>query len=238
VIVIPAIDLKNGKCVRLWQGKKEEEKVYFSDPVSVAKMWEDEGAKRLHIIDLEGAFQGSPVNLGIAEKIAGRTNLILEFGGGIRSFAVLKQVFDSGINFAVIGSRALSSEFVEMACQKYPERILAAIDSREGKVSIEGWQKQTLLTPTGLADNLFGLGIRTVIFTDIKKDGTLTGVDIEVISNFVNKVKQEVIVAGGVSSLKDLGKIADLGRVGILGVIIGKALYEGRIQLKEALGEI
>ena len=238
MIVIPAIDLKNGKCVRLWQGKKEEEKVYFSDPVSVAKMWEDEGAERLHIIDLEGAFQGSPVNLGIAEKIAGRTNLILEFGGGIRSFAVLKQVFDSGINFAVIGSRALSSEFVEMACQKYPERILAAIDSREGKVSIEGWQKQTLLTPTGLADNLFGLGIRTVIFTDIKKDGTLTGVDIEVISNFVNKVKQEVIVAGGVSSLKDLGKIADLGRVGILGVIIGKALYEGRIQLKEALGEI
>ena len=238
MIVIPAIDLKNGKCVRLWQGKKEEEKVYFSDPVSVAKMWEDEGAERLHLIDLEGAFQGSPVNLGIAEKIAGRTNLILEFGGGIRSFAVLKQVFDSGINFAVIGSRALSSEFVEMACQKYPERILAAIDSREGKVSIEGWQKQTRLTPTGLADNLFGLGIRTVIFTDIKKDGTLTGVDIEVISNFVNKVKQEVIVAGGVSSLKDLGKIADLGRVGILGVIIGKALYEGRIQLKEALGEI
>ena len=238
MIVIPAIDLKNGKCVRLWQGKKEEEKVYFSDPVSVAKMWEDQGAERLHLIDLEGAFQGSPVNLGIAEKIAGRTNLILEFGGGIRSFAVLKQVFDSGINFAVIGSKALSSEFVEMACQKYPERILAAIDSREGKVSIEGWQKQTRLTPTGLADNLFGLGIRTVIFTDIKKDGTLTGVDIEVISNFVNKVKQEVIVAGGVSSLKDLGKIADLGRVGILGVIIGKALYEGRIQLKEALGEI
>ena len=238
MIVIPAIDLKNGKCVRLWQGREEEEKVYFSDPVSVAEMWEDEGAERLHIIDLDGAFQGAPVNLGLAEKIAGRSNLILEFGGGLRSFAVLKQVFDSGINFAVIGSKALSSEFVEMACQKYPERILAAIDSREGKVSIEGWQKQTLLTPTELADNLFELGIRTVIFTDIKKDGTLTGVDIEVISNFVNKVKQEVIVAGGVSSLKDLGKIVDLGRVGILGVIIGKALYEGRIQLKEALGEI
>jgi len=235
VLIIPAIDLKGGRCVRLWQGKEDKETVYSEDPLAVARMWVKKGAQRLHIVDLDGAFRGKPIHLEIVEKIAREVDAPIEFGGGIREKAILDDVFARGVDYAILGTRALFFDFVRDACLKFEDKIIISIDMRQDKILAEGWEKESSLRPEELVKGLVGLGVKTIIFTDITRDGTLRGVNIKLIQEFLQVADVEVIIAGGVASLVDIRKLTELGGRGPAGVIIGKALYDGRIKLEEAL---
>jgi phosphoribosylformimino-5-aminoimidazole carboxamide ribotide isomerase len=235
VLIIPAIDLKEGRCVRLYQGKEDKETVYSEDPLAVAKMWVEKGARRLHIVDLDGAFRGRPVHLDIVEKIAKEVEVPIEFGGGIREKEILDEVFAREIDYAILGSRALSLGFMERACQEFGSKIIASVDARKGKVVVEGWEKETFIQAGDLAKDLAGVGVSTIIFTDVTRDGTLRGVNVEAIRDFVKEAGVDVIVSGGISSIEDVKKIAKLANLGMTGMIVGKALYTGEIKLGEAL---
>ncbi|MCD6231838.1 1-(5-phosphoribosyl)-5-((5-phosphoribosylamino)methylideneamino)imidazole-4-carboxamide isomerase [Candidatus Aerophobetes bacterium] len=222
--------------MRLWQGEKDKEVVYSLDPVAVAKMWVKKGAKRLHIVDLDGAWRGEPQHLKIVERIAKEVDVPLEFGGGIRSFFILKEVLKRGIKYAILGSKALSPEFVKKACKKFRERIIVSLDVREGKVATEGWEKQTFISAEDLCKELTKIGISTIIFTDISRDGTLRGVNTEEIRKFMEECRNvDLIISGGISSLEDIKKIGSLSTLRIIGIIIGKALYDKKIRLEEAI---
>lgn len=235
MLIIPAIDLRGGRCVRLWQGKEDKETVYSEDPLAIAKMWVEKGAQRLHIVDLDGAFRGKSVHLEIVEKIAREVDVPVEFGGGIREKAILDDVFTRGVDYAILGTRALSFDFVRDACLKFEDKIIISIDARQDRILAEGWEKESSLRPEELVKGLVGSGVKTIIFTDITRDGTLRGVNIELIQEFLEIADVKVIIAGGVASLADIRKLAELGGRRPAGVIIGKALYDGRVKLEEAL---
>jgi len=235
VLIIPAIDLKGGRCVRLWQGKEDKETVYSEDPLAVARMWVKKGAQRLHIVDLDGAFRGRPVHLEIVEKIAREVDVPIEFGGGIREKTILDDVFARGVDYAILGTRALSFDFVRDVCLKFEDKIIISIDMRQDKILAEGWEKESSLRPEELVKGLVGLGVKTIIFTDITRDGTLRGVNIKLIQEFLEIADVKVIIAGGVASLADIRKLAELSGRGPAGAIMGKALYDGRVKLEEAL---
>lgn len=235
MLIIPAIDLKGGRCVRLWQGKEDKETVYSEDPLAVAKMWVKKGAQRLHIVDLDGAFRGKSVHLEIVEKIAREVDVPIEFGGGIREKAILDDVFARGVDYAILGTRALSFDFVKDACLRFEDKIIISIDTRQDKILAEGWKKESSLKAEELVKGLVGSGVKTIIFTDITRDGTLRGVNIKLIQEFLEIADVKVIIAGGVASLADIRKLAELGGRRPVGVIIGKALYDGRVKLEEAL---
>jgi len=235
VLIIPAIDLKEGRCVRLWRGEKVKETVYSENPLAVAKVWARKGAKRLHIVDLDGAVKGKAVQLEVAGKIAREVEIPLEFGGGIRNEAILNQVFEKRIDYAILGTQSISPDFIKSACARFGSKIIVSIDVRQGKVVLEGWEKETPLEARDLARNLARTGVKTIIFTDTTRDGTLQGVNIKLIQNFARGVNVDMIIAGGISSLEDVEKISALKNLGVTGVIIGKALYEGKIELEEAM---
>lgn len=235
MLIIPAIDLKGGKCVRLWQGKEDRETVYSEDPLAVARIWVKKGAQRLHIVDLDGAFKGKPVHLEIVEKIAREVDVPIEFGGGIREKTILDDIFARGVDYAILGTRALSFDFVRDACLKFEDKIIISIDMRQDKILAEGWEKESSLKAEELVKGLVGLGVKTIIFTDTTRDGTLRGVNIKLIQEFLEIANVEVIIAGGVASLADIRKLAELSGRRPAGVIIGKALYDGRVKLEEAL---
>lgn len=235
MLIIPAIDLKGGKCVRLWQGKEDKETVYSEDPLAVAKMWIKKGAQRLHIVDLDGAFRGKPVHLEIVEKIAREADVPIEFGGGIREKAILDDVFSKGIDYAILGTRALSFDFVRDACLKFEDKIIISVDMRQDKILAEGWKKEFSVKSKDLVKDLVKAGVKTIIFTDITRDGTLEGLNIEYIQGLLETTDAKVIIAGGVASLADIRKLTQLGGREPTGVIIGKALYDERVKLEEAL---
>jgi len=235
VLIIPAIDLKGGRCVRLWQGKEDKETVYSEDPLAIAKMWVKKGAQRLHIVDLDGAFRGKSVHLEIVEKIAREVDVPIEFGGGIREKATLDDVFTRGIDYAILGTRALSFDFVRDVCLEFEDKIIISIDMRQDRILAEGWKKESSLKAEELVKGLVGLGVKTIIFTDTTRDGTLRGINTKLIQEFLEIANIKVIIAGGVASLTDIEKLAQLGDRGPTGVIMGKALYDGRIKLEEAL---
>ena len=235
MLIIPAIDLKGGRCVRLWQGKEDEETVYSEDPLAIAKMWVEKGAQRLHVVDLDGAFRGKPVHLEIVEKIAREVDVPIEFGGGIREKTILDDVFTRGVDYAILGTRALSFDFVRDACLKFEDKIIISIDTRQDKILAQGWKKESSVKAKDLVKDLVKAGVKTIIFTDITRDGTLTGVNIKLIQKFLESARLKVIIAGGVSSLADIRELTQLGGRGPAGVIIGKALYDGRVKLEEAL---
>jgi len=235
VLIIPAIDLKGGRCVRLWQGKEDKETVYSEDPLAVARMWIEKGAQRLHIVDLDGAFKGKPVHLEIVEKIVKEVDVPIEFGGGIREKAILNDVFSRGVDYAILGTQALSFDFVRDACLKFEDKIIISIDTRQDRILAEGWKKESSLKAEELVKGLVGLGVKTIIFTDTTRDGTLRGINIKLIQEFLETANVEVIIAGGVASLADIRKLTELGGRGPAGVIMGKALYDGRVELEEAL---
>lgn len=239
MLIIPAIDLKEGKCVRLWRGEKNKEIVYSLDPVAVAKMWVKMGAKRLHIVDLDGAWKGKPQHLKIVEKIAREVDVPLEFGGGIREFSILKEVLRRGVKYAILGSRALSPKFMKKACEEFKERIIVSLDVREGRVATDGWRTQTSILAEDLCRELVKIGVNTIILTDIFRDGTLKGVNIEKIKKFIEKSgKVNLVISGGIFSLNEIKKIMNLKTQKIIGIIIGKALYDKKIKLKEAISLI
>ncbi len=232
MIIIPAIDLKNGKCVRLTQGKKDAETVFSDDPVDVAKSWADQGAEYLHVVDLDGAFEGTPKNLAIVEQIIRQVKIPVEFGGGLRTTPSIKALLDLGVDRAIVGTKAIDSpSWVNELCAAFPGRIAVGIDAKDGKVAVKGWTSVCEWTAVAFAREIEKASPCAIIFTDISKDGMLQGPNISSLKELLMAVKTPVIASGGISSLKD---IEILSQLPIEGMIIGKALYTGHIRLSEA----
>lgn len=235
--IIPAIDLKGGKCVRLYQGDFNKEQVYSENPAEVAKTFEENGATRLHIVDLDGAAQGYPVNLGIYREIAKSIQIPIQVGGGIRTKEIASRVMDTGVDRLVLGTTSVEDPMtVESICLEYGmDAVAISLDTRDGMVAVRGWQETTPVTAVGLIGEMASMGIRNFIFTDISRDGTLTEPNWEKIILIVNQARTlavEVIASGGISSVDHLRELANIG---VHGAIIGKALYVGTFSLKDAL---
>jgi phosphoribosylformimino-5-aminoimidazole carboxamide ribotide isomerase len=231
--VIPAVDIKGGKCVRLYQGDYLRETVFSEDPVDVAMGWKLQGARRLHVIDLDGAAGGEVSNIDVIEAIVKRVNLPVQLGGGIRDEATVAKLLDIDIDRVILGTVAVENqELVKSLCQKYGEAIVIGIDARDGYVATRGWVKGTKTKALELATQMADMGVRRIIYTDIKRDGTLTEPGFEAIDEMVKGVQLPIIAAGGISKLSHLSKLKELG---VEGAIVGKALYTGDIKLEEAL---
>jgi phosphoribosylformimino-5-aminoimidazole carboxamide ribotide isomerase len=236
LLIIPAIDLYDGKCVRLYQGKKDQVTVYSDDPPAMAKRWEDCGASRLHVVDLDGAFDGVPKNLDIVLEMQRHTSLIIEMGGGIRSADAVRHRVESGINQVILGTMVQKS--IPEVCrlsQQYPNRIILGIDAKDGFVSVEGWTTQSSVSAIDLVARYAGFPIASIIFTDISRDGTLEGPNIESLQAMIEHTDFPVIASGGISSLTDLERLKQQFGEKLEGVILGKSLYDKRIDLKEAI---
>ena len=232
MLIIPAIVLKGGKCVRLTQGQKDAETVFSDDPVDVAKSWQDQGAEYLHVVDLDGAFEGAPKNLPIVEQIVKNVKTPVEFGGGLRTTQSVRTLLDAGINRVIIGTKAIDSpSWVEELCAKFPGRIAIGIDAKNGRVAVKGWTSLSELTSVAFAKEIEKIMPCAIIFTDISKDGMLQGPNISALKELLSAVRTPIIASGGISSLKD---VESLCKLPIAGMIIGKALYTGHIKLPEA----
>ena len=235
--IIPAIDLIDGKCVRLSQGDFTDRKIYHENPLDAAKLFADSGLKRLHIVDLDGAKSGKITNLRILEAIAAKTNLTIDFGGGIKTGEDIESVFSAGAKMASIGSVAVknAAKFFEWINKYGSERILLGADVKGGKLAINGWQTATELEILPFLENYYERGVTQVFCTDISKDGLLQGTSNELYRQILTRLPRlKLIASGGVSSIKDISK---LEKIGCAGVIVGKALYEGRIDLKDLVRE-
>jgi phosphoribosylformimino-5-aminoimidazole carboxamide ribotide isomerase len=235
--IYPAIDILNGKAVRLLQGKAENATVY-GDPVEMAHRWIAAGATWLHIVDLDGAFEGDPRNRGIVRRIAQTfPEVHVQLGGGIRSMEALEEVFDAGVARAVLGTSLVTdTTFAGEALRKYPDRVVMGIDARDSLVKVAGWAEETYIDAISLAQRLAeDFGARMVIYTDIARDGALTGHNIEATRAMIQGTNLEVIASGGVATIDDLYALSNLYEPRLNGVIVGKALYEGRIAIEEAL---
>lgn len=234
--IIPAIDLRDGRCVRLVQGERGTETIYSDEPVEMARRWEELGAPRLHVVDLDGAFTGTPQNLDVVRAMVKAVSIPLQLGGGIRSLETVRDILEIGVDRVILGTAAiLYPQLVSECCRNFEERIMVGIDGRDGLVAIEGWEATVEIKVEDLAVKIAGLGVKRVIFTDTRRDGTLRGPNLEATRNMARVSGLKVIASGGVSSLEDLRKLKSLKSEGVEGVIMGKALYSGAIQLKEAL---
>jgi phosphoribosylformimino-5-aminoimidazole carboxamide ribotide isomerase len=231
--VIPAVDILNGKCVRLKQGRYDAETVYAKDPLKIAKKWEAEGATRLHVVDLDGARTGTPKNIEIIKSIVKETNIPVQVGGGVRNFDLIKKLIDFGVNRIILGTTAVKNpNLIGEVCEKFADNIIVGIDAKAGKVATEGWTQVSKKDTLTLAKEAIELGVKRFIYTDISRDGMLTGPNYEGIKKFVNEIKAAVIASGGISSKEDIEK---LKQTGVEGCILGKALYDEKIQLKDVL---
>jgi len=231
--IIPAIDLKAGKCVRLYQGDYNQETVYSEDPVAVAKKWKSIGARKLHLVDLDGAAAGEPKNLSIIAAIVKQGGLPVQLGGGIRTLESVEKILESGVQRVILGTAAIEQpELVNELCHRFKEAIIIGIDARDGYVATRGWKKETEVLAVHLARDMVSRGIRRILYTDIKRDGTLTEPNYQAIGELRDAIAIPIIAAGGISAIDHLEKLKSLG---VEGAIIGKALYTGNIDLKKAL---
>lgn len=236
MLVLPAIDLRGGKCVRLIQGDYAQETIYDENAVEVAKRFEGEGAEILHMVDLDGARTGEPANLDLVGEVARSIRIPVQYGGGVRTLATAKRAIDLGIHRVVIGTKLLDSpEFAETIFLALGESAAAGIDARDGRVAVAGWTETSDIAAEDLAMRMEHLGARRFVVTDIARDGVLLGPNLEFLSLVANSVRGHVIASGGVSSLHDLKTLATQGPANLEGVIIGKALYEGRFSVRDAL---
>lgn len=234
--VIPAIDLLEGKCVRLYQGEYARAQVFHDNPAEVAKQWVEQGASMLHVVDLDGAKEGRPINAKAIEAIVQAVSVPVQVGGGLRDRASVKELFDIGVKRIILGTVAVEEPtLVEQLCQEFSGKIMVGIDARQGWVATHGWLETSEVTAVELAEKMTQLGISSIIYTDIHRDGTLSGPNLDTLRELVSKVSLPVIASGGVSSITDLLSLLALEPLGVSGVIIGRALYTGEISLKEAL---
>jgi phosphoribosylformimino-5-aminoimidazole carboxamide ribotide isomerase len=236
LVIIPAVDIKGGRCVRLEQGLMNRETIFSDCPEEMALQWERKGATRLHLVDLDGAVQGKPLNKRAVKNVVDTVSIPVQLGGGIRNLDTIQEYINLGVDKIIIGTASHKNPYlVEIACKRYPGRIMVAIDSKDNYVAIEGWTAQTGTASIDLARRFEDMGIDSIIYTDIKRDGMKTGPNIDAIREFAKAIKMPVIAAGGISSIKDIEDIARLEEDGVTGIIAGRALYDGSVKLEEAI---
>ncbi|MEL6909093.1 MAG: 1-(5-phosphoribosyl)-5-[(5-phosphoribosylamino)methylideneamino]imidazole-4-carboxamide isomerase [Cyanobacteria bacterium J06648_1] len=234
--VIPAIDLLDGKCVRLYQGDYDQASVFSDNPVEIARQWAAEGATRMHVVDLDGAKEGKSVNLSVIEAIARAIKIPVQVGGGLRDRQGVTRLLETGVQRAILGTVAVEKpELVTELCQEFPDQIVVGIDARDGMVATRGWLETSEVAATDLAQRMANQGAAAIIYTDIHRDGTLSGPNMEALRELAEAIKIPVIASGGVSSLTDLLSLLSLESVGVNGVIVGRAIYTGDVSLKEAV---
>ena len=236
MMVIPAIDLKDGKCVRLRQGAMHDVTVFSEDPVSVADRWIEEGARRLHLVDLDGATSGAPKNAEIIHAIAANhPDVPIQVGGGIRDEDTVQAYLDIGVQYVIIGTRAVSApHFVNDLCLEFPGHIIVGLDAKNGKVAIDGWSKLSNHDAIDMAQHFEADGVSAIVFTDISRDGMMQGLNVDSTVELANAIHIPVIASGGVTDETDIKRLCESDEEGIVGVIVGRALYEGTIELAHA----
>jgi phosphoribosylformimino-5-aminoimidazole carboxamide ribotide isomerase len=235
--IIPSIDLKDGNVVRLLRGDYGKVKIYSNDPADIAKKWHSQGAKALHVVDLDGALAGEPRNMDSVVAIVKSVGIPVQLGGGLRSRDLINKAFDAGVARIVLGTRAVEDmDFIKAAIKEYGEKIVVAVDSKNGFVMLEGWTRESRINAVDMARRMKNLGAPALIYTDVNQDGTLSGPNFIRLDDFLKNVDLPVIAAGGIASVDDLRKLCALNRRNLKGAIIGKALYEGAINLEEAIG--
>ncbi|MBM3407269.1 MAG: 1-(5-phosphoribosyl)-5-[(5-phosphoribosylamino)methylideneamino]imidazole-4-carboxamide isomerase [Betaproteobacteria bacterium] len=237
MLLIPAIDLKDGRCVRLRQGDMDDATVFAEDPVAVARSWLDRGARRLHLVDLNGAVSGRPRNEGvireILDEIAGR--IPVQLGGGIRDLDTIERYLDGGLSYVIIGTAAVKNPgFLHDACGAFPGQIIVGLDAKDGRVATDGWSKLTKHDVVDLARKFEDYGVEGVIYTDIGRDGMLTGVNIEATVRLAQALKVPVIASGGIAGIEDIDRLCEVEDEGVEGAILGRALYEGKLDFVAA----
>jgi phosphoribosylformimino-5-aminoimidazole carboxamide ribotide isomerase len=236
MLLIPAIDLKDGKCVRLRQGRMDDETVFGDDPVAVAQRWVDAGARRLHMVDLNGAFEGKPVNAASIRAVAEAfPDLPIQVGGGIRDEETVQAYLDAGVQYTIIGTRAVSApHFINDLCVEFPGHIIVGLDAKEGKVAIDGWSKLSHHSVIDMAQRFEHDGVEAIIYTDIGRDGMMSGVNIESTVELARAITIPVIASGGITSIEDVRALCAVTDEGISGAITGRAIYEGTLDLAQA----
>jgi phosphoribosylformimino-5-aminoimidazole carboxamide ribotide isomerase len=240
MVILPAIDLKGGRCVRLEQGKPDKEKVYSGDPGQTAREWASQGAEWLHVVDLDGAFEGEPKNLTALRAIRAAIDIPIQFGGGARTMGILDRAFEIGVDRVVLGTAALRSpEFLQEACDKFGEKIAVGIDAKDGKVAVKGWSDVSDTDAVDFGRKVAGLGAGLIVYTDIARDGMMSGPNIDALKIMAESVSTPIIASGGVTTLSDVADICRLSQElndgEITGMIIGKALYEKAFTLGRAI---
>jgi len=237
MLIIPAIDLKDGKCVRLKQGLMEESTIFSENPGEVAKQWTDLGARRLHLVDLNGAFAGKPVNEAAIKSIVKEVNgeIPIQLGGGIRNLDTVEKYLNNGVDYIIIGTAAVKNPgFLHEACYAFPGQIIVGLDAKEGEVAIDGWAKLTGHNVIELAKKFEGYGVEAIIYTDIGRDGMLNGLNIEATEKLAEALTITVIASGGVTNLEDIKNLCSIAYSGVSGAITGRAIYEGTLDFKAA----
>lgn len=236
MLIIPAIDIKDGRCVRLYQGDMDRETVYYQQPLDAARHLATEGARMIHVVDLNGAVEGHPVHLAELAAICAESGVAVEVGGGLRTLEAVQQAMDAGVERVVIGTKAYEDQdFLQAACRRFPGRVVVGIDARDGKVAVRGWRDDTAMDAVELAQRCEQDGAARIIYTDISRDGTGSGVNAEQTGQLARAVGIPVIASGGVGSLDDIRALAALAGEGIEGVIVGRALYNGAFSLADAV---
>jgi len=236
LIIIPAIDIRGGRCVRLLQGDFRRETVYSGDPVDVARRWAAKGAERIHVVDLDGSREGRPVNDAVIGRILSAVDVPIEVGGGIRELGTVDLYLGMGVRWVILGTAALKNrDFVVEACRRHPGRVILGIDAREGRVAVEGWTEATGADVLDVARQYEGMGLAALVYTDIGRDGMESGVNVPATERLARQIGIPVIASGGVAGIGDIDKLMAAACPGILGVITGKALYTGALDLEEAI---
>ena len=234
--LIPAIDLKDGQCVRLRQGRMDDSTVFSKDPVAMADQWVAAGAKRLHLVDLDGAIAGFPVNADIIGQIAEQHPTIeIQIGGGIRNVDVIQTYLDVGVDFVIVGTQAVRDpDFVDNACLEFPGHVIVGLDARDGRVATHGWEQVSDIAATEMAQRFEDAGVEAIVFTDIGRDGMMSGFNAQATADLARAINIPVIASGGVSSMADVERLCEIAEAGVTGAIVGRALYEGTIKLADA----
>jgi len=236
MLLLPAIDLKDGQCVRLRQGRMEDTTVFSDSPVDTATRWVEAGAKRLHLVDLNGAFDGKPVNSDSVQAIAKKfPDLPIQIGGGIRDAETVQAYLDAGVTYCIIGTKAVEDpDFVISLCKQFPDHIIVGIDAKNGMVATDGWAEVSSVSAIDLAQKFEQAGVVEIVYTDISRDGMMTGVNVEATVELAKSISIPVIASGGVTNMDDIIELCKVEDAGISGTILGRSIYEGTIDLAEA----